>query len=98
MDSSEYNIIDARFRSVFDRYAAQLSEESRKSVRHYIDVAEVEMACESLVLAMLDEGVAMTSDSKSELLSIALDLRLDKESVFHSDFWQLAHPFLGGEK
>lgn len=97
MDKTEYQTIDARFRSIFGRYAAQLSKESRENVQHFIEATEVEMACESFVLSVLEEKVQLSVDVKKELLDLALGLQLDKESVFRADFWQIAHPLLRGE-
>jgi len=97
MDKTEYQAIDARFRSIFDRYTAQLSKESQENVRHFIEATEVEMACESFVLSVLEEQVRLSDEAKKELLDLALALQLDKESVFRADFWQIAHPLLSGE-
>jgi len=91
MNETEYQRVDARFRRVFDGYAALLSEGSRAHVRHFVEVAEIEMACESFVLSLLEEGIRLSVDVKRELLDLALDLQLDRESVFRSDFWQFAN-------
>ncbi|ANH66794.1 hypothetical protein [Mitsuaria sp. 7] len=90
MNETEYQRVDARFRRVFDRYAAQLSEESQTNICHFLEVAEIEMACESFVLSLLEEEIQLSVDVKRELLDLALGLQLDRESVFRSDFWQLA--------
>ena len=97
MDKAEYQSIDARFRSIFNRYAAQLSNESRENVQHFIENAEAEMACESFILSVLEEKIQLPADVKRELLKIALALQLDKEAVFRADFWQIASPFLRAE-
>lgn len=97
MDKIEYQSIDARFRSIFDRYAAQLSKEGRENVQHFIEAAEVEMACESFVLSVIEEQVQLSDGVKKELLELALALQLDKESVFRADFWQMAGPLLSEE-
>ncbi len=94
MDKTEYHAIDGRFRTVFNRYAAQLSKEGRENVEHFIEAAEVEMACESFVLSVLEEHVPLASVSKKELLALTLALQLDKESVFRSDFWKIASTLL----
>lgn len=98
MDKTEYQAIDARFRSVFDRYAAQLSKESRENVQHFIESSEAEMACESFVLSVLEEQVQLSDDVKEELLNLALALQLNTESVFRADFWQIASSLFGGER
>lgn len=96
MDKTEYEGVDARFRSIFGRYAALLSKEGQNSVKHFIDAAEVEMACESFILSVLEEEVQLSVEDKEALLGMALSLRLDKESVFRADFWKLAGPLLSG--
>jgi hypothetical protein len=96
MDKTEYQTLAARFRSVFERHAGQLSKEGRENVEHFIEATELEMACESLVLSMLEERVQLSEDAKKELLDLALGLKLDKESVFRADFWQIAGPLLSG--
>jgi hypothetical protein len=75
-------------------YESLLSHESREHVRHYLDNAELEMACESFVLAMIEEGLIVAPIHRQELLRLCLTLRLDHESVFRSDFWDIAHPYL----
>jgi hypothetical protein len=97
MNKTEYQIIDARFRGVLGRIASQLSEEGRQNVEHYIEAAEVEMACESLVLSVMEEQIPLSGDVKKELLEFCSTLRLDEEPVFRADFWQIAHPFLSGQ-
>jgi hypothetical protein len=97
MDKTEYKKIDTCVRSIFDRYAAQLSNEGQENVQHYIEAAELEMAGESFILSLLEEQVQLPIEVKKELRELALGLRLDKESVFRDDFWQIAEPFLRGE-
>jgi hypothetical protein len=94
MNKTEYQAFDTCFRSIFDRYAGQLSNEGREDVQHYIDAAEIEMACESFILFLLEEQVQMPVAVKKELWDLALGLQLDKESVFAADFWKIASPFL----
>lgn len=94
MDKTQYKIIEARFQSAISPFALKLSAEARQSVEHYIEVAEIEMACESFILSVLEERIALPSDAKRELLELCLSLRLDKGSVFRVDFWQIAYPLL----
>ena len=98
MDKTEYQTIDASLRSIFDRYAAQLSNEGRENIQHFIDATEIEMACESFILSVLKEHVQLSDDVRNELRKLALALHLDKESVFRADFWVMAGPLLSGEK
>lgn len=95
MGQAEYKGIDARFRSVFERYAAQLSDEGREHVQHLIECSELEMACESFILSLLEERIQLSDDVKEELLELAVALELHKESVFRADFWQIASSLLG---
>ena len=96
MNKAEYQLIDARFRNIFNSLAAQLSKEGRENVEHFIEVAEVEMACESFILSVAEERIQLPGDAKKELLDLAIALHLDKQSVFRADFWQMAGPMLSG--
>lgn len=95
---TQYKIIEVRLLSAVSPFAMKLSTEARQSVEHYIEVAEIEMACESFILSVLDERIELPSDTKRELQELCLGLRLDKESVFRVDFWQVAYPFLSESK
>jgi len=94
MNKTDFDAIEMRFRNILDRYAGQMSKEGRENVQHFIEAAEIEMACESFVLSVSEEKVKLTDDVKKELLDLVLALRLDKESVFRADFWQIASPLL----
>lgn len=94
MNRSEYGIVNARFRSLFSELSSCLSTDGRENVDHYLGVDELDMACESLVLSVLEEGVGLSPLMKRELMSCCLSLGLDKESVFRHDFWMVAEPFL----
>lgn len=97
MDKTTYRAIDACLRSLFDHYSVQLSNESKENVQHYIEAAEIEMACESFVLSLLEEQVQMSIKDKKELRDLAMRLQLDKNSVFRGDFWEIADFFFRGE-
>lgn len=97
MENSEYKRYEHRFGNIFDRYMRDISDEARKTVAHYIDVAEIEMACESFVLSVYEENIRLSLEAKDELLQIILSLGLDKESVFRADFWQIAKELLSSK-
>lgn len=98
MDNTEYKSICASFRGILGRYAVQLSKESKESVQHFIEVAEIEMACESFILSLLEEKIQLPVEVKRNLRDLALGLQLDKESVFRADFWKIVDPFLRSEE
>jgi hypothetical protein len=97
MDKPEYQLVESRFRNVSERYGRQLSDEARHNVEHYIEVAEIEMACESFVLSVIEEQVRLSPEAKKELLQIILALGLDKESTLRADFWQIAQTMLSNQ-
>lgn len=90
IEQEEYKSVEASFRAVFQHLAPRLSAEAAQNVEHYLDVAEIEMACESLVLSLAEEKIFLQNDTKEELVALCLGLRLDKESVFRADFWAVA--------
>ena len=94
MDKMLYENMEARFQNAVKPFASKLSVEARQSFEHYVAVAEIEMACESFILSVLEEQIELPADAKKELLELCLMLRLDKESVFRADFWQVAYPLL----
>lgn len=75
-------------------YAAFLDAESVAHVRHNIDVAEYEMACESLVMSLKLEKVPLSGRHAGQLIGLGLELGLDKDSVYCADFWQQHEPWL----
>jgi hypothetical protein len=94
MNKNDYLFLEARLCSVFDNFAPQLSDEARQNVEHYIEVAELEMACESLVLSVIEEHIQLSADIKEELLRLCCALHLDEEAVFRADFWKIVRPLL----
>ncbi len=98
MEKTEYQVIDARFRSVFESHAVLLSKDARENVQHLVDAGEIEMACESFVVSLLEEQVPLAVDVRKELRDLAIALQLDRESVFRGDFWHIARPVLDSER
>lgn len=94
MDKVEYLRTSQSFVDILEVYESLLSHESREQARHYLDSAELEMTCESFILAIMEEDVIVAPSDRQKLLSLCLILRLDHDSVFRSDFWEIAHPYL----
>lgn len=94
MKNSEYKIIEHDFSVIFACYKREISGSAREAVEHYIEFAEIEMACESFVLSVLEEQIQLSAEAKNDLLHIILSLGLDKESIFRVDFWQMAKALL----
>ncbi len=75
-------------------YAAFLTVEAVAHVQHYINVAEYEMACESFVMSLKLEKVALSVQHARQLINLGIELELCKESVFTGDFWEQHEPWL----
>lgn len=94
MNRTHYQDLSDQFRRIFDRYAVQLSSAGRDNVEHFLDVAELEMSCESFVFSLIEDKVELFDKDKEELMVLSKCLRLDKESHFCEDFWLVASSFL----
>lgn len=90
-----YESLELRVCKIFGEFSELLSEDARNNVEHYIDVAEIEMAYESLVLSLIDEKIVVSDILRKELLEIGVLLGLDKDSVFRADFWELVNGKFG---
>ncbi|MDF3036291.1 MAG: hypothetical protein K0S28_1565 [Paucimonas sp.] len=97
MDKSEYIKSSHRFTEIFGRYGDLLAQDSKEHVEQLLDNAELEMACESFILSIMDEELVLDSTARKDLLDLCSTLELDRESVFRADFWAVAHPFLAGK-
>lgn len=97
MKTNDYKLQEVKFRDFYGRYSQEISSEGRESTEHYLNVAEIEMACESFVLSLMEDEVALSIEDKSVLLSLVKNFNLDKESVFRADFWTVARDFLGSK-
>lgn len=95
MDSFVYKELESRFLKIFSRYVSALTGEAFDNVRHYIDVAELEMAYEAFVLSVIEEGVMLSESEINELLELGKVLGLDRDSVFREDFWELLRGLRG---
>jgi hypothetical protein len=76
------------------RFRALVSDSDLAAVKHYLDIAEVEMAGESLVLSLMESSVQVDSPEADSLIRMCLALGLDESSVFREDFWAVAQPWL----
>lgn len=94
MATRDYTRIEKEFRRVFEACAPALALDSVENVRHYLDVAELEMAYESFVLSVLDEQVELSDANRMTLLELGPLLGVDTDPVFRGDFWDVAKRFL----
>ena len=90
IDADAYVALEGRFSVVFEPLKSRLGSEAAANVVQYMAVAELEMACESFVLSLAEESVAISEDTWEELMLICKALDLDKASVFKADFWEFA--------
>ncbi len=87
--NAERNLVE-----VLDFYMAKLKDSSVETVRHYISVAEIEMAYESFVLSLVEESVELANEHRLILLELDSRLFLSAEPVFRADFLQVAEKYL----
>lgn len=90
MDRATLIAASVRLTAFVDAVGDGLSSAARQHVAHYLEIGEVEMACESLVLSLNDERVVLSQSEKADLLEVCRTVRLHEESVFRDDAWQLA--------
>lgn len=74
-------------------YAVFLSAEAVAHVQQYIDVAEYEIACESFVMSLKLEKMALSGQHADQLINLGIELGLDKDSMFTNNFWQQHEPW-----
>lgn len=75
MATRDYTRIEKEFRRVFEVCAPALALDSVENVRHYLDVAELEMAYESFVLSVLDEQVELSDADRRAQVKLMRSLR-----------------------
>jgi hypothetical protein len=85
-----YNSLEKSILMVFAKYSGALSDEARNHIGSMIEASELEMACESLVLSLIDEMVPINMPEKKLLSDISRELNLEHSSVFKHDFWAYA--------
>jgi hypothetical protein len=93
LSSGDYKALIARLNDCFARLRSKLATDAAEHVSHYVEHGEPEMAYESLVLSCITEGVGCDKHLADELRSIGEDLSMESESVFESNFWQLAQEY-----
>lgn len=96
MKSIEYHLAERRFQSEYSRHRESLSPEAREQIESLMNAAELEMACESLVLSLLEEEILLNDESKHKLLQLCGQLGLERDSVYRHDFWAIAQQALSG--
>jgi hypothetical protein len=79
---------------VLATYNAPLAYDSAANAKHYLDVNELEMACESLVLSLMGENVPISDSHAAVLSNMCKALALDQQSIFREDFWSQASKYL----
>jgi hypothetical protein len=94
MDNRDYPRFEKEFRRVFDTYSSALALESVENVRHYLNVAELEMAYETFVLSLVEEQVQLSDTDRLTLSKLGPPLGVDADPVFKADFWDVAKRFL----
>ena len=88
--------VERRLRHLVERVAPMLSNAARDHVEHYLEVCELEMACESFVLSIMEESAMLDVTLQVELLEVCRALQLDRQSVFRHDFWKLFTAYVTG--
>jgi hypothetical protein len=81
-------------KALLQKYLSNLTNEDVEHVNHLISVDELEMALEALLLSIYEKRVILLDSDKVILKSLSIELGLDKETVFRSDFWNIIQPIL----
>jgi hypothetical protein len=89
--SDNFKPIDQFVRSTMSR--ADLDAESVEVIGLYLDNREYEMAFEGLFLELIKSGKTIKLNA-SECMSMARQLKLDKETVFDYQFWSKFEAYL----
>ncbi|MEJ1118910.1 hypothetical protein V9K92_10585 [Phyllobacterium sp. CCNWLW109] len=89
--SANFQLIDRFVRSTVSQ--ANLDAESIKAIVLYLDNREYEMAFEGLFLELISSGKTLKLNT-NECMTIALQLKLDKASVFDHQFWSKFEKYL----
>lgn len=72
---------------------ANLDAESIEAIVLYLDNREYEMAFEGLFLELISSGKTLKLNT-NECMTFALQLKLDKTSVFDHQFWSKFEKYL----
>jgi hypothetical protein len=76
-----------RIESVIEVLRNILDEDTMNEVMHYFDHGEYEMSYEGLMIDAMEVSLKNISVDFVEMKEIAIELRLDKDTVFDSEFW-----------
>lgn len=90
----EYLELEKKFMVIFNHYKARLDIDSVEHVQHYVNVSELEMAYESFILSLRENGVDLFSQDAAELIKMGVSLGLNNDSVFQFDFWAENLPWM----
>ncbi|MGF6346884.1 hypothetical protein [Variovorax sp. W2I14] len=72
----------------------QLDEDAKLQIALYLENREYEMAFEGFFLELMNSEREIELDPQA-CTAMALGLRLDRETVFDSDFWARFQEFMG---
>jgi hypothetical protein len=87
MEKTSWNKINIFLKSTLNEVGSYLDEDSIKTVNHYIDHDEYEMAFEIIFLEIMKMHKKPVIDYK-QTTETALHLKLDKQTIFDIDFWK----------
>lgn len=79
--------IVSRIESVIDLLNDRLETETMVEVMHYFNHSEYEISFEGLMIDAMSIPIISLPIGFEELKDIAINLKLDKETVLDSDFW-----------
>lgn len=97
LDNESYLRLERRFLPIFHMHKDQLDNEIVNGIRHFVDVGELEMACEMFVLFSIEKCLKFDAAERRELLDLSLSLGLDRETVKRDDYWQIASAYLASD-
>ena len=86
MDRNELLKIELYTKNLLGEVQHCFDLDTINGIEHYIDNSEIEMAFEGLMIEIMNLN-NVPKINILEIKEIAIQLKLDKESVFDSDFW-----------
>ncbi|MDY6930104.1 MAG: MafI family immunity protein [Pseudomonadota bacterium] len=96
-DSSEKNFwlcAENRIQTLLNRFVGLLDTETVESVQHYLDHSEYELAFEGLFIELMKVDAVLEKDESEIYLKLAMELGLDRDSVFDGKFWEKFKAFM----
>ena len=94
----QYVRLELELEAIFSELAQGLDSDSVTAVRWNIDHGEIEMAFEGLCLELITLSRRPNRDLCERLRSLGIELGLNEESVYDTDFWKHFIDFIEGEK